>query len=188
TASPALSNANPPTMARISLIASLLTGCCEARKSLSERGEMLLPERIERLQCAALRDVPEGPAVARRRALQRGTDLVDRARMRVAGDRAVGADRCGPAAPGIGQPGAGRHEAAFDQHAEGDARLLAPVGDGLHRTLIERQGRGNPLARNLHIGRLALDPDPAPAEPPRHRAGRAGSEERIEDHVARLGA
>ena len=38
------------------------------------------------------------------------------------------------------------------------------------------------------IIRLALDPDPAPPQPPRHRAGRAGAEEGVEHDVARLGA
>jgi hypothetical protein len=38
---------------------------------------MLLPQGIERLERTALLDVPEGPAVARGRALERGADLVD---------------------------------------------------------------------------------------------------------------
>ena len=77
--------------------------------------EMLLPQGVERLQRAALLDVPEGPAVARRRALKRRADLVDRARLRAAGDRAVGADRRRPAALGVGQHRPRRDQPAFDQ-------------------------------------------------------------------------
>ena len=39
-----------------------------------------------------------------------------------------------------------RHHAAFDQQAEGDARLAALVGHHRHRAFVERQGRVDPLA------------------------------------------
>src|SRR5689334_7235715 len=98
---------------------------------------MLLPQGIERLQSAAALDVPEGPAVARRRTLERGADLVDRAGMAATRNRAVGAHRGSPATLGVGEVRPWRDHSAFHQEAEGDARLLPLVGDCLHRAFVE---------------------------------------------------
>src|SRR3546814_10452168 len=68
-------------------------------------------------------EMPEGPAVARRRALQVGADLVDRA-LEVGGDEgAVGAHLGAPALVGPVQHGARLQQAVLDEPAEGDARL-----------------------------------------------------------------
>src|SRR3954454_11050178 len=99
---------------------------------------MLLPQIVDRLQfTSALLDVPEGPAVARRSALERGADLVDRPGMRLARDGPVGAHACGPAALGVGKVHSGRDQPALDQKAKGDARLLALVEHRLHRAFVE---------------------------------------------------
>ena len=91
---------------------------------------MLLPQGIEQGQRPTLLDVPEGPAVARWRALQRGADLVNRTRMRFANDRAVGPHRGRPAPLGVRQPRAGANQPIFDQHTEGDPRLVALEASG----------------------------------------------------------
>ena len=51
----------------------------------------------------------------------------------------------------------------------------------------QRLDRRDPLQRRRDIDVVALDADEVPAELPRHRARRAGAEERVEHHVARLG-
>src|SRR3954451_5054092 len=147
---------------------------------------MCLSERVKRLQRTAILDVPEGPAIARRRVLERGSDLVDRAAVRAARKRAVRAYAGDPAALRIKELRPGRHEATFYQQTEGDTRLLALVGHCLHRTLVERKHRIDPLAGDLDIGTFALDPDPVPAEPAGNRSSRACAEERVENHIAGL--
>src|SRR3954453_6288834 len=149
---------------------------------------MLLPENIQRLNPSTRLDMPEGPAVARGRGLERGANLVDRPGVRLAGDRAVGTHFGSPAALRIRQTASGRDKPDLHQHAERNARLLALVGYGSHGALVERQGRSDPLLRDLHISRLTLDADPAPPKPTRNRAGRARAEKWIEHHVARLRA
>src|SRR3546814_12002931 len=65
--------------------------------------------------------MPEGPAVARGRALQRRAELVDRAGLAaVAEERTVGADGGAPAAPGVGERRAGLQIGILDQYAERD--------------------------------------------------------------------
>src|SRR5207244_9973056 len=79
--------------------------CCQRSRRMSRlfpyttlfRSKMLLPQGVERNEHAPALDMPEGPAVARGRLLQRGADLVDRAAVALAGYRAVGADRRRPA-------------------------------------------------------------------------------------------
>src|SRR6478609_5977512 len=132
--------------------------------------------------------MPEGPAVAGRRALQSGANLVNRTAVALALDRPIGADAGGPAAFAVRERCAGRHHAAFDEQAEGDAWLATLVGDGFHGALVERKGRGDALAGDLHVSGFALDADPFAAEAARHRACRAGAEERVKDDVARLRA
>ena len=99
---------------------------------------------------------------------------------------AVGAHPRGPAPGLVEQHLAGPQQAALDQAAERHARRLAP-GRDRHRLAVGRDDRGDALARQRGVGRVALDADKAPAEPLRHRAGGAGAEERIEHHVARPG-
>src|SRR5688572_2527344 len=106
--------------------------------------------------------MPKRPAVARRRALKGGPDLVDRARMRAARDRPVGADLGRPAAFRVHDCRAGGDHPALDQGPKGDSRLLAPLGDRADYAFVERERRGDPLTRDLDIGRFALDPDPTP--------------------------
>src|SRR3546814_9947309 len=75
--------------------------------------------------------MPEGPAVARGRALQRRAELVDRAGLAaVAEERTVGADGGAPAAPGVGERRAGLQIGILDQYAERD---LGPAPGALHR-------------------------------------------------------
>ena len=86
------------------------------------------------------------------------------------------------------QPRARRHQPAFDQQAERDARrracsVMPVIALSSSGSVEAMRSRGD-----LDIGRLALDPDPAPPEPPRHRAGRPGAEERVEHDIAGLGA
>src|SRR5947209_5147654 len=134
---------------------------------------MLLPQIVDRLQLtAALLDVPEGPAVARRSALERGADLVDRPGVSLAGNRAVGADARRPAAFRVHKVHTGRDQTALDQQTEGDTRLLPPVENRFHRAFIQLKRRIDPFARDLDVGRLALDPDPAAAQPARDGSGR----------------
>src|SRR5690606_12590374 len=75
-----------------------------------DRQQVELPQRVDRLDLAFVLDVPEGPAVAARRALQRLADAVDRAGLAPADDRAVGAHGGGPAALLVEQLGAGGEE------------------------------------------------------------------------------
>src|SRR5215469_278850 len=105
--------------------------------------------------------MPERPAVARRGILEHGSNLVDRARMAVRGHRAICPDGCSPAPLGIGERGPRGNEPAFDKKPKGDSRLLALVWHRSHRALVERKRRIDALASDLHIGALALDPDPA---------------------------
>src|SRR3546814_10854414 len=67
-----------------------------------------LAQRVDRFQPVGGFVMPEGPAVARGRALQRRAELVDRAGLAaVAEERTVGADGGAPAAPGVGERRAG---------------------------------------------------------------------------------
>ena len=170
-----------------------LSGCSRYRLACERlEGRVAADAAAARRRAAAARrllDMPEGPAVARRRALQRGADLVDRAGVRVADDRAVGADaspssaawRRSACVPGGTSP----LSTSTPNATRGWSRLSGTV-----RIALSSSGsvECDPLARDLDIGRFALDPDPAPAEPPRDRAGRAGAEERVEHDVAGLGA
>src|SRR4029079_5903019 len=122
--------------------------------------QRFLRTEISGLEEPALLYMPEGPAVARRRVLERRADLVDRPTMLPAAQRSVGPNAGSPPALGIEQGRPRRHEPAFDEQAEGDARLFALVGSGAHRARVERKRRIDPLARDLRIGVFALDPDP----------------------------
>src|SRR3954463_749624 len=149
---------------------------------------MLLPQGVDWLQLAALLDMPKGPSVTRRGTLKRGADLVDRTRLAAADDRAVGAHAGGPSPLAINQTRPGGDHAALHECAKRNSRLLALVGNRLHRAFVERQGRGDALAGDLYVGGFALNANPAPAEPPSDCAGRSGAEEGIEHHVTRLRA
>ena len=95
-------------------------------------------------------DVPVGPAVAGRRALHRGTHLVDRAAMitqRIRGrERTVGTHACMPLAGRVRQDRAGPQQARLDQHWK-DVGLILELGRNanaalplseLHSQLLER--------------------------------------------------
>src|SRR5208282_2174763 len=92
-----------------------------------------------------------------------------------------------PPPGGVEEQLARLQEAALDEPAEGDARLLAararlePVG------VAARRDGGDALAREARIGRVLLDADVAAAEAAGDDTRGAGAEEGIEDHPARLG-
>ena len=139
-----------------------------------------------RHQLAVLLDMPEGPAVAGRRALH--------ARRRSCGSSPAGPP-CSteasaqhprlPAPLGVGQHRARRDHPALDQSAE---RHLAAGSRATAIIFIALSSSGSVESirsrATFDIAALALDPDPVPPEPPRHRAGRAGAEEGIEHDVA----
>src|SRR3546814_5129323 len=116
--------------------------------------------------------MPEGPAVARGRSVQRRAELVVRAVLAaVAEERTVGADGGAPAAPGVGERRAGLQIGILDQYAERD---LGPAPGALHRRqrrFVERERGGDPIFGGGDIIIFALDPPPAATEPLRHRAG-----------------
>src|SRR5512139_3338640 len=101
---------------------------------------MFLPQHVDQLEAAFVLDMPEGPAIARRRTLKRRADLVDRTRMSVAGNRTIGVDRREPAALRVSQDRTWRNHPAFDQQAECDSWLAALVGHDRHGAFIERKG------------------------------------------------
>src|SRR4051794_18807588 len=123
---------------------------------------------IDRAPGALDLDVPEGPAVAGRRALHRRADLVDRAAMLAQrirrGQRAVGAHAGAMAPAGIAQHRAGLQQARLDQHAERDARLAALAGLGRDILGSERLDTGDALAGDRGIGLVALEADVMAAE------------------------
>src|SRR3546814_18532914 len=124
--------------------------------------------------------MPEGPAVAARRALQPGTDLVDRPRrLPLAIEAAVDTHLRLPAALRIGQQRSRRDHAAFDERAERYARRGLRRHHRLHRAFVERQRHLDALLGGGDIVILALDADIMAAEPLRARARRAGAEEAI---------
>ena len=49
------------------------------------------------------------------------------------------------------------------EQAERNPRLGALLGNRLHGAFVQREGRANAFARDFHVGRLTLDPDPAAA-------------------------
>ena len=101
--------------------------------------------------------------------------------------RTVGAHAGVQLAARVGQDRAGLQQARLDQHAERDARLGALAGLGRHVLGCQRLDLGDALARDGGIVGIAFEADEAAAEAARHRAGRAGAEERIEDRVAGIG-
>src|SRR4051794_31374430 len=103
------------------IIPPLSSAVAEDASPSGAGGKMLLPKQVERLEHAALVDMPERPAVAGWSALKRGTDLVDGPGMHFACERAVSADACRPASLRVRQDCARGNEAAFHQYAEGDA-------------------------------------------------------------------
>src|SRR3546814_11129366 len=119
--------------------------------------------------------MPEGPAVARGRALQRRAELVDRAGLAaVAEERTVGADGGAPAVPGVGERRAGLPIGILDQYAERD---LWPAPWALHsrqRRFVERQRGGAPHLLCGAIILFALPPHSAGLEHLRSRSMGAG--------------
>src|SRR5258707_10484144 len=86
----------------------------------------LLAQPVDQHQLALALDMPEGPAVAGRRALQLGRDGMDRAAMLGRNEAAIGAHPGAPAPPRVDQHLARLQQAALDEAAERDARRLAP--------------------------------------------------------------
>src|SRR5690606_3383601 len=130
-----------------------------------------LSQRVDRLHGAILFEVPEGPAVAARCALQRLADAVDRTRFAAADDRSVGAHGGGPAALLVEQLGSRCDQPGLDELAESDAwRILAALHRG-QRGFVERKLLLDALECHAPIGLLALATDPLPAEALRHRSG-----------------
>ena len=131
--------------------------------------------------------MPEGPAVAARRALQLRAERMNRSGGGAAQQRTVGADMRGKRALAVEQFDAGCEQAVFDQCPERHPHLRF---DALHRgqrAFVERQRRSDPFVGDRDIILLALDPDPFAPETLGHRPGGPGAEERIEHHVALVG-
>src|SRR5690606_9785476 len=101
-------------------------------------GAQLLAQHVDGDGPSLALDVPVGPAVAGRRALQVGADLVDRPADVAGGDRAVGAHAHGVAPALVEQGLARRDQPALDQPAEGDARRVAARGRRVDVALVER--------------------------------------------------
>src|SRR5258708_20959243 len=131
-------------------------------------------------------DMPEGPAVARWRALHLGADLVDGAARIRRDDGAVGAHLGGPAAAGGEQDLGGADEAALDERAEGNALLVA-LRRGVDEVALRWFNGVAARPRQRGVIGIALDADEVAAEKPRYRPRRPGAEERVEDDIARLG-
>src|ERR1051325_7768635 len=90
-------------------------------------GAQLLAELVDQFEAAAALDMPEGPAVAGRRALQLGGDKVDRAAMLGGDDTAVGAHPRAPAPARIDQHLAGPQQPALDEVAERHPWRIAAI-------------------------------------------------------------
>src|SRR5689334_17784241 len=99
-------------------------------RSILDREQVELAQAVYRAGLAFALDVPEHPAVAARRVLQRLADAVDRARLSPAGDRAVGAHGRLPAPLLVEDLGARLEQAGLDQLAERNARCIPAA---LHR-------------------------------------------------------
>src|SRR3546814_18082508 len=85
-----------------------------------------LAQRVDRFQPVGGFVMPEGPAVARGRALQLRAELVDRAGMAaVAEDRTVGPEAGAPAAPGVGER---RGEIGVTSGGEGECEYVEVSG------------------------------------------------------------
>src|SRR5690606_14892360 len=125
--------------------------------------------------------VPEGPAIARGRALHLCPDAVDRARMAVADDGAVGAHGGAIAPLAVIELGARRDQTLLDQRAEGDARFGALGACGLEGIGVARLDRGDAFQGRVDIVALALDADEVASELLGHGAGCARAAERLEN-------
>src|SRR5258708_33138063 len=152
-----------------------------------ELGADLLTQNIDRDQCALVLVVPEGPTIARIQSLHMGGDAMDRTAGIGTDKRAVGAHLGVMTATSACQHHARFQQPALDQRAEGNARL-GPFRAG-HRygVVLRRVNGGDPVARQLDIGPLALDADEAARETLGYRAGWARTQERIEHDIARIG-
>src|SRR5579862_3031466 len=108
--------------------------------------------------------MPEGPAVARRRALQLGRHGMDRALMLGRNETAIGAHLGAPAPRPIDQDLARPQEAALDEAAERDASRLAARFEE-NEIGRRRAHRGDAPPRQRDISGVLLDPDKSPGEP-----------------------
>src|SRR5262245_46906180 len=124
--------------------------------------------------------MPEGPAVAGRKSLQRGADLVDRAFVvagMVAGDKvAIGADACAVASGVIEQDSAGLQKSLFDHLSERNAGFLTLL-DGFQEFFLASLDAGDTVFRVSDIVFFTLDADKVAAQFLRNRTRRAGAEE-----------
>src|SRR5205823_9812840 len=121
-------------------------GVLDESGALPRLGADLLAQEVDRHALTLDLDMPEDPAVAGRRALDLGADMVDRAAGFRRDDGAVGAHPGGKAPTLVEQYSARADEAALDQRAERNA-LLAALGRGVHEIGICRLDLGAALAR-----------------------------------------
>ena len=149
----------------------------------------LLAQRIDGLAHALGLEVPEGPAVAGALALHLGAEAVDRALaapQRSACRRPSPRRGCGRARRCSVVPGSRMPQ--LDDGAERHARLgaLRPAPSPAPTAAAAAPGRCAPRRppRSRDRARCRCQRRPSRL---RHRAGRAGAEERIEHDVARIG-
>ena len=148
----------------------------------------LLAQHVDRHQRAFDLELPEGPAIAGIQPLHMRAHLMDRAGGIGAGQGAVGAHlgglmRCADRTARC-PTGSRPRSTTQPKGMRGSARL------DLVTSITSLSGRldfGDAGARHIGIGLFALDADEVAAQPLGHRAGGAGAEEGIQDHIARLG-
>src|SRR5690606_7844744 len=109
------------------------------KASILERQQIELSQRVDRLHRAIALEVPEGPAVAARCALQRLADAVDRTRFAAADDRSIGAHGGDPAALLVEQLRTRCNQPGLDELAESDARRILAALHRRQRGFVERK-------------------------------------------------
>ncbi len=112
-------------------------------------------------------------------------DPVDRRRLAVAGDRAVGAHMRAPAALGVRQFRAGGDETGLHEAGEGHARLGALAGGHAQHVGLQRLDRQDAVERRLDVVVLAFDADEVAPQPLGDGSRGSRAEERVEDRVTR---
>src|SRR5690606_20961771 len=131
--------------------------------------------------------MPEGPAVAGAFPLHGGAEAMDRALLTLPSQGAVGPD-LGPHSPTfVKEQRAGLENSKLDDGAERHARLRSLRARRLECGGADGADPLDALAGGSRVVRVALDTDPAAAEPLGHGTRRTGTEERIEHHVTGIG-
>src|SRR6185369_16071809 len=77
-------------------------------------------------------------------------------------------------------------EAGLDKRTERDPRLRPLATRNVQSRFRDGLNRRNARGRNLDVGGLPFDADEVTSEALGNSAGRAGAEERIEDHILRF--